>query len=145
MASNFQTKPPAWFWVVAIALTLWECMGVWSWYQHHTLGPAAMGSVPTEWDRAYFAALPGWYTWLFAAAVFSGLLAGVLLLLRNAAARPVAIISLVAIIAMFGYVFGATNMLEKGVWTAYFPALIIAVGFVAVWFAGVATKRGWLR
>ena len=144
MASNFTGKPPAWFWVVAIVLTLWECMGVWSWYQHHTLGPAAMGNVPTEWDTAYYAALPGWYTWLFAAAVFLGLLSGILMLARKAAARPVAIVSLVVTIAMFAYTFLGTNMLEKGVWTTYFPALIIAIGFATVWFAGYATKRGWL-
>lgn len=145
MASRFTAKPPAWFWVVAILLVLWELMGVWSWYQHHTLGPAAMGNVPTDWDRAYFAALPGWYTWLFAVAVLTGLLAAILLIARNAAARPVAILSLVATVAMFGYAFLVTNMLEKGVWTTYFPILIVAIGVFTIWFAGTAIRRGWIR
>lgn len=145
MASSFQSKPPAWFWVVAIALTLWEVMGVWSWWEHWQHGPAAMGNVPTNWDIAYFAALPAWYVWLFAAAVWLGLLSGLLTLARKAVARPVAIVSLIATVAMFGYTFLATNMLEKGFWTAYFPALIIAIGFATVWFLGLATRRGWLR
>lgn len=145
MASSFTGKPPIWFWITAIVLTLWECMGVGSWWQHHTMGPAAMGNVPTDWDRAYFAALPAWYTWLYAVAVFSGLLTGILLLARKAAARSVAIVSLAATIAMFAYTFLGTNMLEKGLWTAYFPIFIIAVGFATVWFATVAIRRGWLR
>lgn len=146
MASNFTGKPPAWFWLVAIVLTLWECMGVWSWWEHWHKGAYAMGATPTTYDIKYFAAIPNWYVWLFALAVWSGLLGGILLLLRNAAARPVFIVSLIATLAMFGYTFLGTDLIAaKGIWTVYFPAIIIAICCVAVWFAGLAAKRGWIR
>ena len=146
MASNLTVKPPAWFWIAAIVLTLWNCMGVWSWYQHHTLGPAAMGTVPTDYDIQYFAKLPAWYTWLFAVATLSGLIGAVLLLARRALAWGVFIVSLAATVAMFGYTFFATDLMQvKGVWTAYFPAFIIAVCAFSVWFAGYAVRRDWLK
>ena len=146
MANGFETKPPAWFGVAAVVLVLWEAMGVWSWWLHWTQGPAAMGNVPTEWDIQYFAKLPGWYVWLFALATWSGLLAGLLLLARRRAARPVYVLSLVATVLMFGYTFLATDLIaHKGVWTTYFPAFIIAVGIGSVWLAGTGLRRGWLR
>lgn len=143
--SGFGKRPaPAWYWIVAVILLLWESMGFWSWYEHHTKGPAGMGNVPTEWDIAYFAALPGWYTWLFLLAVGTGLLTGILLLLRKSMAVGMATLSLIATITMFAYTFLGTNMLEKGMWTAYFPAFIIVMGFVTVWFARKARANGWL-
>lgn len=146
MARMYETKPPAWFWAAAVLLVLWECMGVWSWWEHWRHGPSAMGNVPTDYDVRYFAALPGWYVWLFGAAVWTGLIGGILLLVRNAGARAAYIVSLIATVLMFGYTFLATDLIAaKGVWTTYFPALIILAGIFSVWFAGYATKRGWLR
>lgn len=146
MAHMFRTRPPAWFWVVAIALLAWEAMGIWSWWQHWRYGAAAMGQTPTDYDIRYYAALPGWYVWLYGAAVWLGLAGGILLLMRRAAARPVAIAALIATLLMFGYVFLATDLIRaKGVWTTYFPLAIVAIGFGTVWFIGRARRRGWLR
>ena len=146
MASAFENKPPVWFWIVAVLLLLWECMGVWSWWEHWRNGPAAMGALPTDYDVRYFAALPGWYAWLFAGAVWLGLASGVLLLMRKAVARTVAIVSLALTVVMFGYTFLATDLIAaKGVWVTYFPAFIVAAGFFTVWFIGMATRRGWVR
>lgn len=143
--SSFRSNPTALFWIVAVVLFLWNCMGVWSWFLHHTQGPAAMGNVPTEYDVQYFAKLPGWYTWLFALATVSGLIGAVLLLMRKGAARAVFTLSLAATVAMFAYTFLATDLMQvKGVWTAYFPAFIIAMGGFSVWFARYAGRRGWL-
>jgi hypothetical protein len=145
MVTRSATKPPAWFWVAAVVLVLWEAIGVWSWWAHWQDGPRAMGATPSEYDIRYFAALPGWYAWLFALATLSALAGGLLLLARKAAAVPVYVVSLVATIAMFGYTFLATDLLAvKGAWTAYFPAFIVAVGVVSVLLARAARARGWI-
>ena len=146
MASRFASRPPAWFWLVAGAFAVWEAFGVWSWWEHWQHGAAAMGQVPTEYDIAYMAALPRWYVWLFGLAVWSGFAGGLSLLRRNRVARTLFVVSLIATVAMFGYTFLATDLIAaKGVWTTYFPAVIIALTIAAAWFAGVATRRGWLR
>lgn len=146
MASRFRSKPPAWFWIVTILLLLWECAGVWSWWEHWRHGPAAMRATPTEYDIRYFAALPRWYVWLFALAVWSGLAGGLALLRRQAAARTLYVVSLIATVAMFAYTFTMTDLIAaKGGWVVYFPAVIVALGVVSIWFAGHATRRRWLR
>lgn len=146
MASTFERKPPAWFLLVSVLLLLWELMGAWSWWEHKQHGAYGMGATPTAYDIQYFAALPSWYVWLFALAVGTGVLGGILLLARNAAARPVFALSLVATVAMFAYTFLATDKIAvKGVWVTYFPALIVALGVFSLWWAGLGIRRGWLR
>ena len=55
-------------------------------------------------------------------------------------------VSLAAIIVMFGYAFAATDLIaHKGLAQVLpFPLFIAAVGGFSIWFAGLATKRGWI-
>lgn len=141
----YRSRPPGWFWLVAVLLVVWQVIGVWSWWAHWQQGPRAMGATPTDYDLRYHAALPGWYVWLYALATFSALAGGVLLLMRQALAVPVLVVSLLATMAMFGYTFLATDLIAaKGVWTVYFPAFIVAVGVLSVLFARSARRRGWI-
>lgn len=137
--------PPTWFWIVSILLVLWELMGVWSCYEHVVHGPEAMGAVPSDYDRRLFASLPGWYNFVYGIATVGGLAAGIALLLRHGSAAGLAGISLAATVVMFGWMFLATDIITaKGVWTTYFPALIIAIGVLTLWFATRAKARGWI-
>ena len=137
--------PPAWFWLVAVLLVLWEGMGLYSFYEHVAHGPGAMGAVPTDYDRRLFAGLPGWYVWVFGVATWGGLAAGLALLLRSRFAEALAWISLIAIVVMFGWMFLATDIIAaKGIWTTYFPAMIFIVGLFTIWFARRARARGWI-
>ena len=138
-------SPPGWYWIVVVVLLLWQAIGVWSFYEHVAHGPAAMGAVPTEYDRQYFAAIPGWYNWVYGIAVWGALAVGAALLRRHRAAIPLAIVSLVAIVIMFGWNFLATDLIAaKGVWVTYFPAAIFAMGVFTWWFARTARARGWI-
>lgn len=140
-----RVKPPMWFRIVAVLLVLWELMGVWSCYEHVVHGPAAMGAVPSDYDRRLFASLPGWYAFVYGIATLGGLAAGIALLARQGAAVGLAGISLAATVVMFGWMFVATDIIAaKGVWTTYFPALIILVGALTLWLASAARARGWI-
>ena len=141
-----ETKPPVWFWIVAVLLVLWEAMGCYACYTQFRLGAAAMGPVD-EWSLRYYAALPVWYNWVYAAATFGGLLGGLALLARERRATILFSISLVAIIVMFGYAFAATDLIaHKGLAQVLpFPLFIAAVGAFSLWFAGFAARKGWLR
>ena len=141
-----ENKPPVWFWIVAILLLLWEAMGCYACVTQIRLGAAAMGPVD-DWSLKYYAALPAWYNSVYAVATFGGLLGGLLLLLRNKRAALLFWISFVAVIVMFGYAFVATDLIaHKGLAQVLpFPLFIAAVGALAIWFAGFAAGKGWVR
>ena len=138
-------KAPAWFWIVAILLLLWEAMGCYACVLQFKLGAAAMGPVD-DWSLKYYASLPAWYNVVYAIATFGGLLGALTLLLRNKLASPLFWISFVAVIVMFGYAFAATDLIaHKGLGQVLpFPLIIAAVGAFSIWFTGVAVKKGWV-
>ena len=145
MASNFTVKPPAWFWVVAVLLLLWELMGVYACIQQFRLGADAMGP-STDYDRKLFAAMPAWYNWVYALAVGTGALGAAAMLARKALAKPLYIVSTIAVIVQFGWLFVSTDIIAaKGVWVTYFPAFILVLSLFAVWLSDMGIKRGWLR
>jgi hypothetical protein len=145
MASYVRQKPAGWFGVVASILILWGIAGCAALYAHVAYGPA-MNPAATDWDRAYYAGLPGWFDFVYAAAVLGGLLGSIALLMRSKLARPLFILSLAAVILQFGWVFLATDLLaQKGLAaTLPFPLFIAAVAGVQIWFAAYAERRGWI-
>ena len=66
--------------------------------------------------------------------------------MRSATARVLFIVSLIAIMVQFGYLFAATDLLAvKGAGVVLpFPIFITVIAGVQVWFAGVARRRGWI-
>lgn len=145
MASSFARKPPAWFTIVAVLLLLWGLAGCASLYAHFVIGPD-MDPNATEWDRAYYAALPAWLNIDYVIAVGVGVLGSIALLLRSKWAVTLYLISLIAVVIQFSYIFLATDIIAvKGVWTTYFPAFIFAMALFQIWFASMARTRGWLR
>ena len=70
-----RTRPPVWFWIVAILLLLWGLSGVFACVQQWRLGPEAMGPA-TNYDQILYARIPGWYNPVYAVATVGGMLAG---------------------------------------------------------------------
>ena len=143
---NNAVKVPAWFRIVAIVLVIWEAMGCYACYSQIKLGAAAMGPVDA-WSLKYYAALPIWYNWVYAAATLGGLLGGLALVLRDKRAAMLFWLSLAAIVVMFGYAFLATDLIaHKGLGQVLpFPLLIAAMGAFSVWLARHAARNGWNR
>lgn len=136
---------PTIFWVVGGLLTLWGAMGVFACVQQFRLGADAMGPA-SDYDRTLYAALPGWYNYVYAVAVGAGFLGGLALLMRAGVARMLFIVSLVAVVLQFGWLFGTTDLIaQKGaVAVVPFPLFIAAVAVFGVWYAGHAARRGWI-
>lgn len=145
MASYIRQKPPGWFVAIAVLLVLWGLAGCASFYVHIAHGPD-IDPKATDWDRAYFAALPGWLNIVYAVAVGGGLLGSIALLMRSKLATSLYILSLVAVIVQFGYIFAATDLIaHKGAATTVpFPLLIAAIAIFQIWFAKRAERRGWI-
>ena len=139
------TEVPIWFWPVAVALLIWNLIGCYFCLQQFRFGAEAMKPT-TDYDRALYARLPGWYDYCYALAVGAGALGGVLLLLRNAGALWLFVVSLVALVIEFGYLFTATDVIAKKGFgrVVPFPAFIAVISVLAIWFACCAKGRGWI-
>ncbi len=136
---------PIWFRILAVLLLLWGAMGVFACIQQIRLGAEAMGPA-TAYDRALFASLPAWYNGVYALATFAGLAGALMLLLGRRIAVPLTVISLVAVLIQFGWLFATSDIIAaKGTSTLYFPLFIIAVALGAVLLARHALARRWLR
>lgn len=139
-------KPPTWFWIVAVLLLLWAAAGMFALFAHLTVDAKALAAM-SDYDRALLTRLPRWLNIDYGIATIAGVLGSVALLLRSRHARLLYLVSLVAVILQFGYILGATDLIAvKGLLVAAgFPVFIAVMGVVQLWFARVATGRGWLR
>ena len=139
------TKPPTWFYVVAVIIILWECIGCYAYVSQVSMSAADIAQMPMA-QQAIWKMVPEWVTSAYALAVWVGLAGGIALLLRFRISRSLFIVSLIAVVVQFGWTFAASPILTTvGPTAAVFPAFIIAVGMMAVWFSGKAAGHGWLR
>lgn len=143
MASHFQSRPPVWFTLAALLLTLWGLVGCATLYMHFGIGPDASAS---QYDRDLYRSMPLWVNLSYILAVISGMMGAVGLLLKRAWAVLLSAISLICVVAQFGWVFAATDIIAmKGLWVVYFPAFVFIVQSVQLWMAGKGKRRRWLR
>jgi hypothetical protein len=140
------TKPPTWYYAFAGVLTLWALIGCYAYLGQVTMSAADLARMPAA-QQDMMKSLPTWITALYAIAVWSALAGAICLLLRLKFARTAYIVSLVAIIAQFGWILTALPIIKTMGFAeaAGFPIFITIVGAVAVWFSRMAMARGWLR
>ena len=144
METGGRQRGPMWFRIAALVLVAWGAMGVWACYTQLTQGADAMGPA-SDYDRALFARLPGWYRLDYAVATVAMLLGACALLLRSRHAAALLTVSLVAVMIQFGWMFLMTDIIAvKGPYVLYFPLLILTVGALALQLAHVARRRGWI-
>ena len=138
-------RSPAWFKVVAVILLLWGLLGCFACLQQLRLGAEAMGPA-SDYDRALYASLPVWYNPCYVVAVLSGAGGAAALLARSRTAVPLAVVALVTVIVMFGWIFLATDLIaHKGVATAVtFPVVVALIAAFQLWLSRLAAARGWI-
>lgn len=139
------TKPPLMFWIISVVLLLWAAAGMFALYMHVTLDPTKQPDM-TDYDRAYFAALPAWFVYVYGLAVIPAFVGAVALLLRSRVAQPLFLASIIGVVIQFGYVFGATDLIaHKGAAaTVPFPLFILLMAVAQYWLARVFIRRGWI-
>jgi len=136
-------RPPAWFWVVAVLGLVWELFGVAQYLMHVGVLPNSMEM--SEAERSLMESSPTWVTGLFAIGVFAGALGALGLVLRKRWARPLLILSLIAVILQFGgwlLMTDAVGVIGPSVFVM--PAIIVAVAILLAWVASTGVRRGWL-
>ncbi|MEO1012894.1 MAG: hypothetical protein AAFX53_16465 [Bacteroidota bacterium] len=144
MGNEVLNKPPKWFWVAGVAALLWNSMGAKAYLDDAYMSIEELEKM-TQAQRLLFESQPAWTTGAFAIAVWGGVLACVLLLLRKKWAVPVFVISLIGILAHMIYVFFLSNAMEVyGPGGMVLPILVIVIGILMVFFSRTAVRKGWL-
>jgi len=137
-------RAPLWFWIVGVVLVLWGLAGTMAFYTDAAMTPEQAAKL-SAYDQKLLASRPFWFLWVYGVATFAGLAGAVALMLRSALARPLTIVSLVAVVVMFGFMFAATDLLAvKGATAAIFPVVIALIELFQLWLAGRARRAGWI-
>jgi hypothetical protein len=121
-----------WFRITTGVLLLWGLVGCFIGLQQVRLAAEATG-------------LPSWYDLVFAVAVLGGLIGSVLLFMRRARARSFLVVSLMAIIFQFGWLFTTKDIVARkgGGGAMSVCILIVAIAAFALWLVGHARVNRW--
>ncbi len=140
------TAVPKCYWVVGVVFLLWGAAGIFAFYSQLTTPYEAMVAEMGKAAADCIKDMPTWLWWVYGIAVWSGTFGSIALLLRRAWAKPLYLISLVAVIVQFGHSFLIAKIhLIMGMSAAIFPAFIILMAAVQLWFSTSAKRKGWLE
>ena len=145
MNATVVDRPPAWFRAAAILALVWALIGIATYFMHVGLigeGTSAM----SEAERALAESTPIWVTAAYAIAVFSGAAGALGLVLLKRWARPLLIVSLVAVLVQEAWILLFSDAAAvHGPAVLLVPVTIVVIASLLVWLAGKGEQRGWLR
>ena len=136
-------KPHWSFWLIGLIALIWNTMGCLNFFMQ--LSPEMLASMP-ESHRSMAEQRPMWATTAFAISVFSGVLAGIFLLLKKSVCYPLFIVSLLgAVVAMIHAIAMGSAL------SVFSPGEIalgvlgpIVLGIFLVWYARHAQSNRWI-
>jgi hypothetical protein len=139
------TKPPVWFWIVAVVALLWNALGIMAYLMRAYMTDEAIAALPQE-QQVYIQNQPAWYMGVFALAVFGGTLGSLLLLLRKALAYWVFVVSLVCVVAQWSYDMFMVENSPAFESSGMAMAIMIPLFSVAlVFISRTAKAKGWIN
>ncbi|MCH3882149.1 MULTISPECIES: hypothetical protein [Tenacibaculum] len=127
---TYSRKPTALFWVIGIIALLWNGLGVIAYLTKAFITEEMIATLPKEQQAEFLVEQPAWVTAAFAIAVFGGLLASILLLMKKKLAYTLFLVSAFAAIAQHAYLF--TNV---EITSIIMPAMVIVVCVFLVWYS----------
>ncbi len=139
-------KPPVLFWVMGVLFLLWGLMGGAMYLAEVMMSDKAYGEAFGEDLLAVRDVYPVWGIAAYASAVWSGLLAAILFLLRKRWSAGVFIFSLLA--AIIGFIPTFTNsVLREAAGPSFWvmPLIVIILGSFEVWYSRKQSAKGILR
>jgi hypothetical protein len=145
MTETANSELPKSFWIIGGVFLLWNFFGLMIYYDQVTMTPEVMSDNFTAEQQAFLQNIPAWATSAFAIAVTTGVIASLLLLVRNALALPIYIVSLVSVLLQDVHSFVLTDSLA--VWGSnalYMPTLVVVIGIVEIWYSRSVKAKGWL-
>ena len=142
---NTTTKPNTAFWIIAVLALLWNLIGVYLWLcEYFLMTEEIRATLPPE-QVEIMASAPSWSMYVYGLAVFSGLLASVMLLMRKNMAVGVFLLSLIAVLILQLYwMFGMDIIDKMGPQSLIMPLIVIAIAIFEYFYSKGAARNGWL-
>ena len=146
MSNNLSVKPSILFWIAGVVFLIWNGFGCFAYLMDQTLSDA-------DYAKAYGDAMasvrdlyPVWATAGYAIAVWGGLLAAILFLLRKKMAVPIFALSLLAAIISFIPGFTMSAFRDAAGPTAWvMPIMVFVLGLIEVFYSRNMRTKGVLR
>ena len=144
MNSIQNVSPPKWFWVLCGILFIWNLLGVMAFFQQILMTAEQLNAMDAA-ERSLYMEQPLWVSVAFACAVFGGTLGTLALMVRNALAKPILIISLFGVVIQMAYNFLIANTVDVyGPGAAIMPAMVLLIAIFLVWFTAQSIAKGWV-
>lgn len=135
---------PGWFWIVAVLALLWNLVGLFMFWQNLMMTPEALAALPAEQQQIH-AAMPQWVYAFFGIAVIAGVLGSIALLLKKRSARPLLLVSLLAVVVQMASAYAVTPVWSlTGAAGAVFPLALIVIALLFWLFARMVVRRSWI-
>ncbi|MGQ3678215.1 hypothetical protein [Tenacibaculum discolor] len=137
-------KPTTLFWIIGVAALVWNGLGVMQYLGMAYMTDEVKAALP-EAERTLYDNIPSWVTAAFAIAVFGGLIGSAFLLMRKKLARPMFLISLIAIIVQMSYNLFMSRAAEVyGPGSVIIPIMVIVIGVFLLMYSKKTIAKGWL-
>ena len=146
--TSMTVKTPWHLWVVGGISLLWNGFGAFDFVMTTMQGEAYLRASGFDQPMIdYFTAMPNWMYVPWVLGVRGGLLAAILLLIRNRLAAPVFALSLLGAVGslVFGLIYPMPELPEAMAMMRFMPWVIVALAAFQAWYAWTMSKAGVLR
>lgn len=146
MSDTISNKPTTLFWCIAAIFVLWALIGCGMYITEMTMSDAAYAEAFGPELAAVRDVYPTWGIAGYAIAVWSGLVASILFILRRRLSATLFILSLV--MAVIGFIPSFTNSTLRGAAGEGFwimPLIVVAIGCFEIFYSRKQQVNGILR
>ncbi len=141
MSDELNGKPPISFYIIGGVFLVWNVIGLLFYYQQMTLTPEALASMGPE-IAAFMEATPVWANAGYAIAVNAGVVASILLLLRNCWAFAAYAVSFLGVLTQDLDAFVLRDVAAIfGSMAYYLPSVVILICIVELWYSRSIANR----
>ena len=120
--------------VSSIAI-IWNLFGVKAYLMQVFMTDTTIAALPMA-EQELYRNIPSWYTAAFATAVFAGLIASILLLVKKRFSTSFFMISFIAILVQMYYLFFIMKITEtQGLSSIIMPVLVTIIAFFLLWYS----------
>lgn len=138
--TNSSNKPTTYFWIISIIALLWNIMVVIAYLGQAYITNEALALMP-EAEKAYYTNVPAWVTAAFAFAVFSGFLGSLALMFKKKWAKPMFILSFIAVVVQVIYNLLIQDFVAVSGARVILPLITVAIAAFLVWFANSSISK----
>ena len=139
-----KVKAPSWFMPVVTILLIWDLIGIAAFGMDLMMPEEMISELPIEQQELY-SQTPDWTKLFYGIATIGAFLGCIGLLMKKAWAKPLFLVSLLAVLIQFGhslFVLGALDVM--GPTALIMPVIVTLVGTYQVWLSSKGVKKGWL-